>query len=662
MIKITREDVCDMNQVFQNNDYLDQIIENIASGRKIRFAKDATDDSIAFLHDLDRGFNSKPSAKEIINLAHYAAKKGATQFVSTEDIEGYPCIVVKNVFQAFVDVCSKYRKNFEPATVGVTGSMGKTTTSRMIYNILIEEDQTLNGSILNSTRYVGYVIQRLKKFHNFYVQEIAEAPPLGLASRLSKMVKPNIAVITKIGSGHLGDHGTKESIAESCFGITDGMSSDGILFINSDDELQRDFKVKTKIITYGIYKKSDYQAINIKFDNNKIFFDITYNRRRENNIQLNCIGEHNVYNALASFAVAKELGISSGKIKLGLLSFKTGGVRQNFTDIGGYNLYLDCASATPESFQSGFDAFEGIPVSAGSKKLAVIGAVQELGKQSEDVHAEIGKQLSKYNLDTVICWGGRNTSAKIIADILKEHSDIEVLYSDDYLDCRKIILDKINLGDLIYFKGARKDYLSFFIDDIFGTNFSRSMTGYLGLSFETAKDDLLFLVFPRYASIKKGLTNKTSQVIIPSLVEQKPLTIVENHAFRLQDNLVEVRLPDSILHIGLSSFYRCRNLKKITLSKNLLKISRSSFNSCTSLEEVTLGDRVMDIGYKAFINCKKLRQIYIPKSVGKIGKQAFEKCPSLTLIIERNSYAEIYAKENELPFVYIDPIIAKQGN
>ena len=183
--------------------------------------------------------NIKISRDMKVRLAEEAASKGAKAIVTDEHIEGYPCIFVDNVFSAWCEAHKILRTICSPKVIGITGSIGKTTTTEMIYHVVSSKHTThRNTGSANSVRYTGVVLQKLKKKHKVYVQEIMEGPPFGTAATMSEYIRPDISVITKVASSHMEAFGSQERIAESCFGIEVGMPEDGVVIINADDEYQ----------------------------------------------------------------------------------------------------------------------------------------------------------------------------------------------------------------------------------------------------------------------------------------------------------------------------------------------------------------------------------------------------------------------------------------
>lgn len=144
-----------------------------------------------------------------------------------------------------------------------------------------------------------------------------------------------------------------------------------------------------------------------------------------------------------------------------------------------------------------------------------------------------------------------------------------------------------------------------------------------------------------------GLT----EIAIPSGV-----TSIGDQAFCLCEEIKEIIIPDSVTSMGKSVFASCTNLKRVTLPANLTSIPGATFMWCENLTEITLPSDLTSIGTRAFYGCTNLKKIIIPSSVTQIGEKAFRNCDKLTIYCEPNSCAETYAIENEIPYLYLNPV------
>lgn len=176
------------------------------------------------------------------------------------------------------------------------------------------------------------IILKLNNSYEYYVQEMgAGINDLKILSYMSYILKPYVAVITNIGSSHLEIYKTKENLITLKTGIEDYLREDGYVLVNGDDESLANHKFKHKVRCYGLNKKNDYYADNINIKGVSMTFDIV-DKILDNRftITLDLLGEHNIYNVLVSYATGKIAGLSDEEIILGLKSFKTTGIRQNY--------------------------------------------------------------------------------------------------------------------------------------------------------------------------------------------------------------------------------------------------------------------------------------------------------------------------------------------
>ena len=221
--------------------------------------------------------------------ADISIKKGARLIISDEQIEDYPCLIIPKLNNLYTSFYKKYRRLFDITSIAITGSVGKSTVTSMVAEVmklkfserLISSLYSSNGSNYNTFFSAIESLQKVSPKHEFIVQEIAESStfmkgPIKNPSLCSELMYPKYSVITKIGTNHLEYFGTVENIVKECFSIQFGMPEDGILFLNADDELQQNVETKVKTKTYGIRNKADYSAKNIKTTQDGIIFDIQY--------------------------------------------------------------------------------------------------------------------------------------------------------------------------------------------------------------------------------------------------------------------------------------------------------------------------------------------------------------------------------------------------
>ena len=164
-------------------------------------------------------------------------------------------MVVDDTFQAYARIVRACRACYTPKTISITGSIGKTTATELIYTVVNSKFNThRNTGSANNFRYCGSVVQDLKQEHQVYVQELMEGPPYGAAASIAQLVRPDIAVMTLVGTSHMEIFGSQQRIWESCLGVQEGMPADGVLILNGDDPFQRNAEIKDrKALYYGIH-------------------------------------------------------------------------------------------------------------------------------------------------------------------------------------------------------------------------------------------------------------------------------------------------------------------------------------------------------------------------------------------------------------------------
>ena len=167
---------------------------------------------------------------------------------------------------------------------------------------------------------------------------------------MSRIVKPDVAVVTNIGTSHLATLGTRENICRAKLEICAGLRDDGILLINADEPLlyERVPELGQRVRMMSIYNRNgDYRALNIRTGSDRLTFDMIYDNRAVTNIEIPLLGKHNVYNALTAYAIGSILGMSDELIRRGLLCFVSSEMRQRIYNVGDLTVIDDCYNASP---------------------------------------------------------------------------------------------------------------------------------------------------------------------------------------------------------------------------------------------------------------------------------------------------------------------------
>ena len=620
---------------------------------RIAFAHEAQPGCVAVLSVNTSDPTVHTSIERQAELADQAIKRGAKLLISTYQIKDYPCLVVDDILAAYCLVVKKIRAQFHPRTIGITGSIGKTTTTQMIYSVISHKYNThRNDSSANNMRLAAGVIQNLKSEHEFYVQEIMEGPPYRGAASISELVQPQAAIVTLVGTSHMETFGSQERILESCLSVQDGMPADGLLILNGDDPFQWNAKCSRKTVYYAINnREADYRAENIHGDGDALLFDVVHDGVRTP-VQLHCFGIHNVLNALAAFAAGIWANMTDREIAAGIATFRTQGIRQNFVHYGGKNLYLDCYNAAVESIQSSFDTLMMIPVEKGGRRIAVLGDIKESGQKEKEYHLQVGHMVAQARIDAVICYG---PLSRLVAETVSAESSKPVYHTEKMSELTAFLQTHINNTDVILFKGSHSMALEKAVDLTFGTCFHDIYDQYEFRTKEYKDNDFSYRIHPDHVVVTKKLS-RAKNVFLPDSVQGLPVTVLDRSLFNGSRYTVTVRLPETLINIGYLAFYSAKGLREITIPASVRVIENSAFNSCENLKTVVIKEGCTHIGFHGFANCPALEKIFIPSSVQYIGNETFINDKRLTIYGLKGTYAETYALAQKIPFVHIsDP-------
>ena len=380
-----------------------------------------------------------------------AFEKGAVAAVCSKPVEADgEVLVVENTGTALLEIAAYYRSLFSIPFVGITGSVGKTTTKEMVYAVLSEKYNTLkNEGNLNNEIGLPTTVFRLDSDYEAAILEMGMSA-FGEISRLAKVAQPNVGIITKIGVSHIEHLGSREGILKAKLEILDGLKPGAPLVVNGDDDLLSTVTLDDrKVITFGIEnEKCDYRAVNIEQSGYNTSFTVVYSGG-EQNVTIPTVGTHNVYNALSAFAAGLYLGVTAESAADGLSKYVTSGMRQNVREINGITAIEDCYNASPDSVRA---AAEVLRTMQSNKKAFVFGDMLELGEISESAHREVGALIASKGIDCLYTYG---KMAALAAQTATENGMECVKAFEDKAALAAQLKADINAGDAVLFKASR---------------------------------------------------------------------------------------------------------------------------------------------------------------------------------------------------------------
>ncbi|HEX7401849.1 MAG TPA: UDP-N-acetylmuramoyl-tripeptide--D-alanyl-D-alanine ligase [candidate division Zixibacteria bacterium] len=363
-------------------------------------------------------------------------------------------ILVSDTKKALRDVAFWYRSKFNLPVVAVTGTNGKTTTKDMIAQVLSSKFQVLKSpESYNNLIGVPLTLFQLNPGYEALVLELGMSSP-GEISILTKIVQPQIGVITNIGPAHLESMQSMERIAKAKFELPDNMPSPKTLVLNADDRILAKRIARTqpeeKVVSFGVKKKADFIADRIEANGNGY---ISFRVNKNTQVKLSLLGWHNVYNALVAFSVGYLLGVEESKIKERLESFSPSRLRMELVTIDNVRIINDSYNANPVSMEKALETLKNMKTFG--RKIAVLGDMLELGEGEMDFHLELGRKAAKSGVNLLITIG---ELGRFIGEGAREAgwSDSDVINFENNQEASLYLLENLKEGDLVLVKGSRK--------------------------------------------------------------------------------------------------------------------------------------------------------------------------------------------------------------
>lgn len=392
--------------------------------------------------------------------------------VPEEEASGAAWIRVEDTKKALQAVGSWYRNRLSLPLVGVTGSVGKTTTREMISAALSAKYQVYKTpGNHNSQVGVPITLSEITSEDEIGVIELGMSEP-GELTVIARIAQVDMAVITNIGIAHIEQLGTQENIWKEKLSIQDGLKPGGILFLNGDDEWLKHTKARDGFSTvyYGLGENGDYRAVDVHSEDGYPAFTAVHGEKRTK-VRLRVMGEHQILNALVALAVADASGVPMEAAAEGLTRFTGFEGRQQVYQAGGLTVIDDTYNASPVSMKAAIDILVSLKGSAnsseagkpasligqkpsdkGGRRIAVLADMKELGEQAPRFHYEIGEYLAKQPVDVLVTYG---ELALEIARGVGMHTDGISIHSFQEMPELTAFLDgELKTGDSVLFKGS----------------------------------------------------------------------------------------------------------------------------------------------------------------------------------------------------------------
>lgn len=320
-----------------------------------------------------------------------------------------PVIVTDDTVSALSRIAAGFASQINARRIAVTGSVGKTTTKEFISAVLSTDGEVYRTEG-NRNSVIGMPLTMLATPPGavYSVLEMGMSGP-GEIEAMSCAARPDIAVITNIGSSHLEFLGTRENIAKAKLEVRCGLSRDGVLLLNGDEPLlSATGDGRAVFFSADGDSRASYYISDLRDGADGCVFDITTPRGVMRDVSISVNGKHNAQAALIAAAVGEMLGLDADKIRRGLLMFRPADMRQNFISAGGLNIIKDCYNASPESMRAAIDVLIPAAKRAGGIPAAILGDMGELGDGSPAMHRAVGRYFAEKGGEFLIAYGPRS--------------------------------------------------------------------------------------------------------------------------------------------------------------------------------------------------------------------------------------------------------------
>lgn len=390
-------------------------------------------------------------------------ERGALAVLSEHELTdpAGPYILVDSTQEAMKQIAAFYRSRLDIKVVGITGSVGKTSTKEMIASVLEQKYSVLKteGNFNNEIG-LPLTIFKIRAKHEVAVLEMGISD-FNEMHRLASMAKPDICVITNIGLCHLENLGTRDGILQAKTESFDHMQPNGTVILNGDDD-----KLSTKktvngkpAVFYGLGQEPDVSAEGKKLAEKSIYaVDVKtlgldgmqaqiHTPQGEFTAHVPIPGEHNVYNALAGTAVGLCLGLTLEQIAKGIVCARTIAGRTNVIQAAGMTVIDDCYNANPVSMKASIHVLSH----TSGRRIAVLGDMGELGAEEKELHHEVGNAVGESGIEALFCAG---QLAEEYAKAAAKNRDCETFYYKTRDEMISKLISYVKPGDVILVKAS----------------------------------------------------------------------------------------------------------------------------------------------------------------------------------------------------------------
>ena len=362
----------------------------------------------------------------------------------------FPYIVVESSLQAVKDIAEFYLKQLEIPVVGITGSVGKTSTKEVIASVLSQKYRTLKTQgNFNNELGLPLTVFRLRDEDEMAVLEMGISD-FGEMTRLARIARPDTCVITNIGTCHLENLGDRDGVLKAKTEIFKFLRPDGHIVLNGDDDKLSTVKEYEGIapVFFGMSQGCQVYGDEIVSRGLKGMTCTIHMGEDSFKVDIPMPGRHMVYNALAAAAVGRIYGLTDEQIKAGIESLEPISGRFRMIDTEKFLIVDDCYNANPMSMKASLDVLQD----GSGRRVAVLGDMGELGTDEVQLHESVGEHAGKCDIDVLICTG--KLCKSMAEKAIQTNPDLKVIYEPDRESLLEHLEGYVQQGDTILVKAS----------------------------------------------------------------------------------------------------------------------------------------------------------------------------------------------------------------